>query len=176
MALWALWDPETKNVIRIENDDPKAIGGMRTTDTGAARSLMALKRYPLEVEYPETYVPRFPRLLGRSIMVLKDGVVHQQFPEADYSEQTVRAAVIDEVKVASRKALSDTDWAVVRQAETGRPVPDDINETRATIRTLCAEKVAAAQSASPSDLLDFDSSLLIGDQRWTAATAFHTAP
>ena len=39
-------------------------------------------------------------------------------------------------RAQARAYLSDTDWLVVRQAETGTPIPDDIRQNRAEARSL----------------------------------------
>ena len=39
-------------------------------------------------------------------------------------------------RAEARAYLSDTDWLVVRQAETGTPIPDDIRQNRAEARSL----------------------------------------
>jgi hypothetical protein len=176
MTLWAEWDPETKSVIRIDNDAPSA-GGTRSGDTGAPRSASGVtRRYPFEVQFPETYVPRFPHLLGHSRMFLEDGVVYQRFPDADFSEAAVRGALTAEVKLTARSALDDTDWYFMRELDTREPVPDDVRPSRQAIRDACDAKVTAIADASPGELLDFDTGLIVDGKAWRAAPPMLPAP
>lgn len=167
MALWAEWDATTGNVVQIRNDDP-ATGGTSSGFTGADRTTGAETTwYPLEVEYPDDYVPRFPHLLGPGRMTLEDGTVHHRFPEADFSEKAVRSALVDEVKRVTRYALAETDWYVIRQLETGEPAPADVSADRVRIRAAGKSKQQQVRQAAPSELLDFDTSVKAVDRSWT---------
>jgi hypothetical protein len=162
MALLAEWDPTTGNVVQIKNDDYQA-GQTAGGYTGAERTTgSATTWYPLEVEYPEEYVPRFPELLGPGTMTLEDGVVYHRFPTANYSERAVREALVAEVKKVTGNALSQTDWYIIRQFETAEPVPEAVATARLRIRALGQSRQQAVRDASPSDLLDFDTSLNVG--------------
>jgi hypothetical protein len=45
-----------------------------------------------------------------------------------------RQAELDAAAASARAYLADTDWLVVREAETGKPVPDEIKVARAKAR------------------------------------------
>jgi hypothetical protein len=46
----------------------------------------------------------------------------------------VRQAELDAAAASARDYLADTDWLVVRAAETGKPVPEDVAKSRAKAR------------------------------------------
>lgn len=166
MALWAEWDPTTNNVVQIKNDDPQP-GQHGSGFTGANRTTGAKTTwYPLSVDYPEDYVPRFPHLLGPGIMTLEEGTVHHRFPQADFSERAVRGALVDEVKRTTGQALAQSDWYVIRKFETGEPIPDEVKIERLQIRAQGKAQQQAARAAAPSDLLDFDTSVKIEGRSW----------
>ena len=52
--------------------------------------------------------------------------------DAEAAEQ-VRAAN------AARRFLAETDWMVIRAAETGKPIPQDVVEARALARKTASE-------------------------------------
>lgn len=161
MALFAEWDPETKNVVAIRNDGADPGQPQVSGVTGAARAIGGQTEwYPLEVEYPETYVPRFPMLLGQSTMQLEgDGVVRQRFPNADFSEAAVRDALVREVNGNAQVVLNQTDWYVTRYIELDKKIPDEVRAHRADIRAQVDTLRAKIAKAKPSELLDFDTML-----------------
>jgi hypothetical protein len=57
-----------------------------------------------------------------------------------------RQAQLDAAAASARAYLADTDWLVVRAAETGKPVPADVAQVRATAR----ETINAARVSSPT--------------------------
>jgi hypothetical protein len=44
------------------------------------------------------------------------------------------AAAREQAKATARAYLAETDWMVIRAAETGTPIPDDVAEKRAAAR------------------------------------------
>jgi len=45
------------------------------------------------------------------------------------------AATRARVAAEARRYLADTDWMVIRAAETGKPVPEEVSAARAQART-----------------------------------------
>lgn len=50
---------------------------------------------------------------------------------------------IEEAKISARTFLYNTDWYVIRKAEKGTAIPDDIETQRDSIRTTCDNHEAA---------------------------------
>tara|TARA_B100000287_G_C20661714_1_gene790346 strand:+ start:545 stop:1009 length:465 start_codon:yes stop_codon:yes gene_type:complete len=50
---------------------------------------------------------------------------------------------IEEAKISARTFLYNTDWYVIRKAEKGTAIPDDIETQRDNIRTTCDNHEAA---------------------------------
>lgn len=40
---------------------------------------------------------------------------------------------------AARAYLAETDWMVIREAETGKPMPDDVRQRRAAARQILSQ-------------------------------------
>ncbi len=60
----------------------------------------------------------------------------------------VKSQLIFEVKVKQRQLLSETDWAVIRRADTGTEVPADIQTWRDAVRAKADEMEAAIDGAA----------------------------
>ena len=60
---------------------------------------------------------------------------------------------IAQVKENANKELAPTDWYVIRKAERGTDIPDDVVATRAAIIQNCADKEAAIAAATTIDEL-----------------------
>lgn len=60
-------------------------------------------------------------------MKLKIKTVEELLAERDAQER-------EKARAEARAYLASTDWLVVRQAETGMPVPDEVAEKRAAAR------------------------------------------
>jgi hypothetical protein len=53
---------------------------------------------------------------------------------AEQIEAERAAAARAQVEAEARAYLAETDWMVIRAAETGKPVPEDVAEARAAAR------------------------------------------
>lgn len=65
----------------------------------------------------------------------------------------VKSNLIAEVKAQQGARLAETDWAVVRKADTGTAVPDNIATYRAAIRSKATEMETAITNASDIDAI-----------------------
>lgn len=65
----------------------------------------------------------------------------------------VRSNLIAEVKAQQGALLAETDWAVIRNADTGTAVPDNIATYRAAIRAKATEMETAIADASDTDAI-----------------------
>jgi len=75
--------------------------------------------------------------------------------QIDWS-QCVREAEEEALRQANaaRRTLAETDWYVIRQIETGQPIPGQISAARANARQKAGEKPAGDQpEPTPSPLL-----------------------
>lgn len=65
----------------------------------------------------------------------------------------VKSNLIAEVKAQQGSLLSQTDWAVIRNADTGTAVPDNIATYRAAIRSKATEMETAITNAADTDAI-----------------------
>lgn len=65
----------------------------------------------------------------------------------------VKSNLIAEVKSQQGSLLSQTDWAVIRNADTGTAVPDNIATYRAAIRSKATEMETAITNAADTDAI-----------------------
>ena len=65
----------------------------------------------------------------------------------------VKSNLIAEVKAQQGSLLSQTDWAVIRNADTGTAVPDNIATYRAAIRSKATEMETAIDNAADTDAI-----------------------
>lgn len=65
----------------------------------------------------------------------------------------VKSNLIAEVKAQQGALLAQTDWAVIRNADTGTAVPDNIATYRAAIRTKATEMETAIDNAADTDAM-----------------------
>jgi hypothetical protein len=63
----------------------------------------------------------------------------------------VKSNLIAEVKAQQGARLAETDWAVIRKADTGTAVPDNIATYRAAIRSKATEMETAITDAADTD-------------------------
>jgi hypothetical protein len=63
----------------------------------------------------------------------------------------VKSNLIAEVKAQQGALLAETDWAVIRNADTGTAVPDNIATYRAAIRSKATEMETAIADAADTD-------------------------
>lgn len=109
--------------------------------------LVAAGWYPVVDEHPEgTHDERIERLTGPTVTL---GETHllRRWEIAARPLDEVRAELLRTVKLGARSALAASDWYVMRQVETGDPIPADITARRAAIRTRSAvieEKISKA--------------------------------
>lgn len=71
---------------------------------------------------------------GKVIAADADGRPMLQDPPAPTPEQEQ-----ERINAEARAYLASTDWHVIRQQETGKPVPDDVLAERAAARALVVE-------------------------------------
>ena len=65
----------------------------------------------------------------------------------------VRSNLIEEVKAQQGSLLSQTDWAVIRHADTGAAVPENIAAWRTAIRAKATEMEDAIADAADTDAI-----------------------
>lgn len=65
----------------------------------------------------------------------------------------VKSNLIAEVKAQQGARLAETDWAVIRNADTGTAVPDNISTYRAAIRSKATEMETAIANAADTDAI-----------------------
>lgn len=65
----------------------------------------------------------------------------------------VKSNLIAEVKAQQGARLAETDWAVIRNADTGTAVPDNIATYRAAIRSKATEMETAIANAADTDAI-----------------------
>lgn len=154
-ATAALWDRRNRRVHALRMDDQSE----RPTGLPVARDA-DLAWLPLVWDYPDGYVARFPQLLGGhgNYLLGEDGYVHGTFPEADYSVDAVRAALVAEMKSHVQRRLANTDWYLIREwdASGGQPVPDEVLAARAALRERSDLVEQEIMSLPPDELAMYD--------------------
>ena len=65
----------------------------------------------------------------------------------------VRSNLIEEVKAQQGSLLSQTDWAVIRNADTGAAIPENIAAYRTAIRAKATEMEDAIADAADTDAI-----------------------
>lgn len=73
--------------------------------------------------------------------------------ERKYTVDELKPIMIERLKQQAREALAPTDWYVVRRADVGEDIPDDVHAGRALIRNRCNEIEASILSASTMEEL-----------------------
>ena len=81
------------------------------------------------------------------------GFVWSAFPYTDSLEEA-KSYIVDAINSSAYSILLPSDWAVVRQYETGVEVPADWNTWRQTIREEAASKAAVANTCSTTGALN----------------------
>ena len=66
-----------------------------------------------------------------------DGIVQRNYgTKQRYTLQELRDLRISEIKDSAHSLLEPTDWYIVRNAETGDPIPSEVSTRRVEIRTI----------------------------------------
>lgn len=146
------WDLDHQVALasRFNGGEPQATGVERQGDNTVW--------LPLVRDYPEDYLPGQPRLLGGATYHLDsegDKVV-ATYPDADFSPEAFRRNAKLTVQDRAGAALSSTDWFVVRQSETGKPIPSEVRTARDKVRAVADEELQKVETMSPSLLQDYD--------------------
>ena len=66
----------------------------------------------------------------------------------------VRPTVIKKQKAIADQLLKDTDWYVVRKAETNVAIPDNVTTYRSAVRTVCGTREAEIAAVSTTEALE----------------------
>jgi hypothetical protein len=61
--------------------------------------------------------------------------------EWDQDMERIRAGLIKQLKNEAKSILSDTDWMVIRQLETGTEMPPEVSVFRQFVREVCSQHV-----------------------------------
>lgn len=97
---------------------------------------------------------RFAWVSPSSIRIL-DGKPVQTYFCKDKDLDELKAQWIAQEKVNANSALASTDWMVIRKAERGVAIPEDVAAARQAIIDACEEKEAAITAAETvGDLID----------------------
>ena len=74
-------------------------------------------------------------------------------PDNPKDHTELKTQWIKETKDNAARLLAETDWYVVREAETSTAVPSDVATRRAEIRTLCNTKETAVNATADTAAL-----------------------
>ena len=74
-------------------------------------------------------------------------------PDNPKDHTELKTQWIKETKDNAARLLAETDWYVVREAETSTAVPSDVATRRAEIRTLCNTKETASNATADTAAL-----------------------
>lgn len=138
------------NIKRGDTTDPHPTGIPRRPDS-RTRWLRVF------VEYPDDYLPDFEELLGPGVYDLnEDGTLRKYFPQANYSVDSVRSILLDRVSGMKRDALLETDGYVIREMETGTPMPAEVKSKRDAARKTADALKDRVKNSAPKDLISLD--------------------
>ena len=69
----------------------------------------------------------------------------------DMDKERVRKRLIEKMRKEAKNILSDTDWMVIRELETGEKIPPEVSVFRQFVRELCSQHIESLKvSADPS--------------------------
>ena len=74
--------------------------------------------------------------------------------EGDVKVEGLKTLLIKTIKQQAAGILQDTDWYIVRKADTGTAVPSAITTYRAAVRTKCAEMETSITNAVDTPALE----------------------
>ena len=83
-----------------------------------------------------------------------DGLIPEGKDVGDVAVEGLKTVLIKTLKSQAAGILQDTDWYIVRKADTGTAVPSAITTHRAAVRTKCAEMETAIINASDTPALE----------------------
>ena len=83
-----------------------------------------------------------------------DGLIPEDKDVGDVAVEGLKTVLIKTLKSQAAGILQDTDWYIVRKADTGTAVPSAITTHRAAVRTKCAEMETAIINASDTPALE----------------------
>ena len=83
-----------------------------------------------------------------------DGNIPTGKDVGDVAVEGLKTVLIRTIKKQAAGKLQDTDWYIVRKADTGTAVPSAITNYRAAVRTKCAEMETAITNASDTPALE----------------------
>ena len=70
---------------------------------------------------------------------VQEWIAQGNTPEPEFTDAEIAANAQQEINQESLAYLADTDWYVIRKADTGTAVPTDILDARAAARLLIEE-------------------------------------
>ena len=71
--------------------------------------------------------------------------------EWDQDKERVRAGIIKQQRTEAHRILSQTDWYIIRQLETGTEIPPEVSVFRQEVREVCSQNIERLElSADPS--------------------------
>ena len=83
-----------------------------------------------------------------------DGLIPEGKDVGDVAVEGLKTVLIKTLKSQAAGILQDTDWYIVRKADTGTAVPSAITTHRAAVRTKCAEMETAIINAVDTPALE----------------------
>lgn len=146
------WDYTHAVVLNVKS------GHAEPSSTGIPRRPTSRTRWlPVEIEYPDDYLPNFPEMLGPGVYDLKeDGTLRKYFPHPDFSIESVRNRLLDMAGDFMRYTLGSTDTYLFQEMETGTPMPAEIKQMRDRIRAEGKKAKEDIRKAAPADLVNMD--------------------
>lgn len=159
----AEYDRKNNRVVALEDDEG------RVRYTGESYELGAPTEWvPVIAVYPPGYTARFSSLLHgpskhgiakESIRYTYDSDSNQvlmEFPEADFSPSQQREALRTIAKDTARYELSKTDWYVIRQIETGKPIPSSVVAEREALRSKADNYLEEIDTLPDASLAEYN--------------------
>jgi len=130
---WHLWTVEEKEAAGLEEFTPE-----RPPDS----------RLYTWSQNADGTIDSMPKALDDALMVSGEGTPVLDADGNQCVAVGVKSQLISEVKAKQGQLLSETDWAVIRRADTGTEVPADIQTWRDAVRAKANEMEAAIDGAA----------------------------
>lgn len=148
----AEYDHENNVVVALRSSDGREVLTHNARVLGAPTEWL-----PTQTVYPAGYDSRFNGLLhSDQLMFAHDedrGVIRVEFPQADFSPGAIRQELIRKSNMMANKILQETDFYVIRQVDTGKPMPTEIAQTRSAVRAKSDDYARQIAAASEEELL-----------------------
>ena len=99
------------------------------------------------LQYPKEWL-RLSSLEQRAELGIREIPDDTPRDEWDQDMERIRKGLIQKMRNEAKSILSDTDWMVIRQLETGVEMPPEVSVFRQVVRELCSSHINRLENSS----------------------------